>query len=254
MDVESANSLDFNSEYYFLGRLRSGVILSSESYLSSMKQFLAICCISLALIGCGDSATTTDSVDTAKAIPDSVPQMVRLGKEADWPYKPDSMINELLLADAESMREYKRINGNEGEKADENENSMVYVNTLETEQLTVWETKVGENFMCTGFRVKKNLRDRNSPPASNYALARNFLTSAGIYIGMPADYVQTIYKSQGMMRWVKGDTTYLGYSPLEKDKQHYKRYSFDAYSAIYKFKNDACVVMEVWVDPEKITQ
>ncbi len=209
----------------------------------------------MTLLSCGDATTSTSETgDTTATIPDSVPQMVRVGKEADWPYKPDSMINELLLADAESMKEYKRINGNEGEDAAKEVSEILYVNTLETEQLAVWEQKVGGKYVCIGFRVKRNIRDKHSPQASNYALARNFLTSAGIYIGMPQEYVQTVYKSQGMMRWVKGDTTYLGYSPMEKDKQHYKRYSFDAYSALYKFVDDACVSMEVMVDPEKIVQ
>jgi hypothetical protein len=219
-----------------------------SSYLSAMKHFFGIAILTLTLFACSetpeaDSAATTDSA----AIPDSVPQRVIVGKEAGWAYKPDTMINDLLLGDAKSLSDWKRINGNEGVE-NSGKSEMVYVNSLETEQLTVYQIVGKSATVAYGFRVKKNVRDKNSPPASNYSIDRNFLTSAGIYIGMPPDYVQSIYKSQPMMRWVKMDTTYLSYAPEEKDKEHYKRYSIEDYRASYKFVNDKCVLMEVFVN------
>jgi hypothetical protein len=213
-----------------------------------MKQILFIALVSCAVMSCGDAAVTSGQDSAAvNVIPDSVPQRVIEGKEADWAYKPDTMINELLLGSATSLTEYKRVNGNEGASRT-GVSEMMYVNSLETEQLTIFQVAGKTKTVPYGFRVKKNVRDKQSPPASNYALARNFVTSAGIYIGMPADYVQKIYKSQPMMRWIKGDTTYLTYAPSEKDKEHYKTYSIDDYHAAYKFVNDKCVLMEVFID------
>lgn len=220
--------------------------LPTVSYLSSMKRFLGITLVAAVFFSCSDTPQTGANADSAK-IPDSVPQRVIEGKEANWAYKPDTMINELLLADAVSLINYKRINGNEGAEPT-GTSDMVYVNTLETEQLTVFQVVGAKATYPYGFRVKRNIRDKNSPPASNYAISRNFITSAGIYIGMPPEYVQTIYKSQPMMRWIKGDTTYLSYDPSEKDKEHYKRYSFEEYHATYKFVDDQCVLMEVFID------
>lgn len=206
------------------------------------------------MAACGDQAETAkqDSV-AATAIPDSVPQMVREGKEADWAYKPDTMINELLLADVASLAEYKRVNGNSG-ASNSGRSQIVYVNSLETEQLTIFELAEKNKTVAYGFRVKKNIRDKNSPTASNYALSRNFITSAGIYIGMPPDYVQMMYKSQPMMRWIKNDTTYLTYTPSKKDAQHYKRYSFEDYHAAYKFVGDKCVLMEVFINADALSE
>jgi hypothetical protein len=220
-----------------------------------MKYFLLFSSLAFALAACGGSteAGTDSTQDTAK-IPDSVPQMVRVGKEANWAYKPDTMINELLLGDAVSLLNYKHVNGNEGEDRNARLSEMVYVNTLETEQLTIFQTMEKTQTVAYGFRVKKNVRDKNSPPASNYSLARNFITSAGIYIGMSPDYVQGLYKSQPMMRWVKSDTTYLSYGPSEKDKEHYKRYHFEDYHATYKFVDERLVLMDVFIDVDAFAE
>lgn len=192
-------------------------------------------------------AVTTQTEDST-SIPDSVPRMVRAGKEADWAYKPDTMVNDILLGDDISLTNFKRKNGNEGENKSNGVTEMVYVNALETEQLTIYQLNEASKPLVYGYRVKKNPRTKDSPPASNYALDRNFMSSAGIYIGMPIDYVQNIYKSQPMMLWTKGDTTYLSYAPSEKDKEHFKRYATTDYSALYKFVNDNCVLYEVFID------
>jgi hypothetical protein len=216
-----------------------------------MKRYIIISLAVFLFVSCSDTPKTGEEADSAK-VPDSVPQRVIEGKEADWAYKPDTMINDLLLADANSLTLFKRINGNEGAEPS-GVSEMVYVNALETEQLTVFQIAEESSAVVFGVRVKKNIRDKKSPPASNYSIDRNFLTSAGIYIGMPPDYVQKIYKSQPMMRWVKGDTTYLSYGPSEKDKEHFKRYEYDDYHATYKFVDDKCVVMEMFIDLEEIT-
>ena len=215
-----------------------------------MKRILfSVSVAALLLASCDGHPEAAHDVKDTAAIPDSVPQVVRLGKEADWAYKPDTMIDDLLLGDALSWKAFKVNNGDEGVTAD-HLTSAVYVNTRETEQLWVYLVNTKKGAVPYGFRVKRNIRDKNSPAASNYGMAPNFITSAGIYIGMSQEYVQTIYKSQPMMRWVKSDTTYLGYSPSEKDKEHYKRFSIDDYQASYKFVNDQCVVMEVMIDPD----
>jgi hypothetical protein len=55
-----------------------------------------------------------------------------------------------------------------------------------------------------------------------------------------------------MMKWIKGDTTYLTYAPMEKDKSHFHRYAYTDYSASYKFVNDQCRVIEMHVRPEAV--
>ncbi len=213
-----------------------------------MKRYVFISLTALVFVSCSGTSGSGDDADSAK-IPDSVPQRVVLGKEANWAYKPDTMINDLLIGDATSLTNWKRLNGNEGAESS-GRSEMVYVNALETEQLTVFQIVGKSTTVVYGFRVKKNVRDKNSPPASNYSLDRNFLTSAGIYIGMPPDYVQSIYKGQAMDRWIKGDTTYLKFVPPAKDKSHYKRYSHTQYWAQYKFVGDKCVLMETFVEPD----
>jgi hypothetical protein len=227
--------------------------LPTVSYLSGMKQYIGISLAAFFFMACSDAPVAGEAAADSAKVPDSVPQRVIVGKEADWAYKPDTMINDLLIGDATSLTNWKRINGNEGVE-NSGQSEMVYVNALETEQLTVFQVVGKSSAVTYGFRVKKNIRDRKSPPASNYSIDRNFITSAGIYIGMPPDYVQSIYKGQGMMRHVKGDTTYLAYGPTPKDKEHYKRYSFEQYYALYKFVDDKCVVMEVFVEPDAFTE
>lgn len=214
-----------------------------------MKHFLILSAIAVALVACdGHPEAAGEAAQDSVKVPDSVPQVVCIGEKADWAYKPDTMISDLLLADEASLKEFKRVSGNEGEDQNSRLSEMVYVNTLESEQLTVYQVKEAGKTVAYGYRVKRNYRDKNSPPASNYSLERNFVTSAGIYIGEPAEYVQMVYKCQPMMRWVKGDTTYLSYAPAEKDKEHYKLYDVDDYHATYKFVDDKCVVMEVFID------
>ncbi len=210
-----------------------------------MKAIVFFSLLSVALISCGGTGNDADaSADSAK-IPDSVPQPVTVGK-GDWPYKPDTMINDLLLGDEASLILFKRNNGDEG-RTENQITEMKFVNTQETEQLTVFVLKEVSKTVAFGVRVKKNIRDKNSGIAENYSVAPNFISSSGVYLGMPVDYIQGIYRCQEMMKWTKGDTTYLSYKPKDKDKNHYKTYSHTDYSSQYKFVNDQLVVFEMFV-------
>lgn len=208
-----------------------------------MKAIVFFSLLTIGLVSCGDTTNSAEA-DSAK-IPDSVPQPVTIGK-GDWGYKPDTMINDLLLGDEASLVIFKRNNGDEG-RTDNRITEMKYVNTQETEQLTVFVLKEVSKTVAFGVRVKKNIRDKNSAVAENYAVAPNFITSSGIYLGMPVEYIQTIYRCQEMMKWTKGDTTYLSYTPKPKDKDQYKRYSYTDYSSNYKFVNDQLVSYEMFV-------
>lgn len=190
-----------------------------------------------------------DVPDTLKQA-DSIPKIVRVGKEADWAYKPDSCINEIVLGDAVSFANFSHKNGAEGE-TNGDYRVLHYFNGDETEFLSVYTVKVNGKNIPYGLCVAKNSDSLgNNKMKHDYALDRNFLSGHGIYIGMPIDYVQNVYKSQPMMTWIKGDTTYLAYAPSQKDEQHFKRYPFTQYSATYKFVNDQCRVIEMMVDPE----
>jgi len=218
-------------------------------YLSVMKAYVLISLLGIGWMSCEEPINGESNKADSTASPDTVPREVILGKKADWAYKPDTMVNDILLGDAESLRQFKRNNGNEG-TAEGNVKQMSYINQLETEELTVFEWAGKNKTIPFLLRVKKNIRDSLSGPPENYGMDRNFITSSGIYLGMPVNYIQTIYKGQPMMQWSKGDTTYLSYAPLEKDKQHFRRYTYKDYQARYKFVNDACCVYEMMISPE----
>lgn len=159
-------------------------------------------------------------------------------------------MNEIILGDAAGMKKFTYDNGAEGESSGKKK-VLYYFNALETEYLAIYTTSVDGKMYPYGYRLQKNSDTiGNYKRPHGYVTARNFMTGHGIYIGMPPDYVQSIYTSQPMTRWVKGDTTYLTYSPSEKDKSHFKRYAYSDYSATYKFVDDKCRVIEMMVKPE----
>lgn len=217
--------------------------------MKSSLFFLSGFCLFLA--ACGDSSDTkgNDSAgNTAQA--DSIPREVRVGKDATWAYKPDTMINTLLLGDVASLKEFMHKTGNNGTTTG-NRVAMYYFNAGETEFMTVFAVMEGTKYIPYGLRIEKNSDTlRNYKLGHNYAVETNFITSSGVYIGMSVDFVQNIYKSQTMTMWTKGDTTYLHYVPVEKDAKHYKRYLPTEYSATYKFVNDKCRWIEMLVDPK----
>lgn len=218
-------------------------------YVCNMKaRIFLLISISCVFLSCGapSDIPKSDSVVT----PDSIPQIVRIGKEANWAYKPDTMINEILLADVASPQKYMHENGSNG-SVNGDRSEMYYFNNRETEYLTIMAVVLGTKSIPYGLRLEKNSDTlRNYKREHNYIMQSNFITSAGIYIGMSVEYVQNIYKSQTMLKWVKGDTTYLTYSPSEKDKAHYHRYIHTDYTASYKFVDDKCRVIEMIVDPK----
>jgi hypothetical protein len=215
-------------------------------YLSGMKMYVVIS-LTVCLISCGEATTAELKNEDSVQVADTAPHEVLLGKKADWAYKPDTMVNDLLLGDAAALKKFKRDNGNEGSTIN-GIRSMSYINSMETEELTVFTLEQISKPVVVGLRVKRNIRDSLSGPPMNYGMARNFVTSSGIYLGMPVNFIQSIYKGQPMTEWINGDTTYLSYAPLEKDKAHFKRYAYSDYTAQYKFVNDACCVYEMFVN------
>jgi|GEM_PF-4697408 len=217
--------------------------------MKSTLVFLSGFCLFLS--ACGDSSNTSGNDSAAtKAQSDSLPHEVRTGKQATWAYKPDTMVNTLLLGDVSSLKEFMHKSGNNGTTTG-NRVAMYYFNALETEFLTVFAVKEGSKYIPYGLRIEKNSDTlSNYKLEHNYAMETNFITSSGIYIGMSVDFVQNIYKSQTMTLWTKGDTTYLHYVPVEKDAKHYKRYLPGEYSATYKFVNDKCRSIEMLVEPK----
>ena len=203
--------------------------------------------LTIALASCGSEGSADENSDSA-SLPDSVPQVVRIGS-GDYAYKPDTAMNELVLGDAVTLKKFMHDNGNQGQ-VDGKHHMLYYLNALETEFLTVFTTESDGNDVPYGFRLVKNMEQaHNEKRPHNTLLARNILSGHGVYIGMPPDFVQSVYKSQPMTRWVKKDTTYLAYSPEEKDKKYFQRYQYTDYSALYKFVDDKCRVIEMWVDP-----
>lgn len=202
------------------------------------------------LVSCSSGQDNAgEHADSAK-IPDSVPQTVMIGKGGNYAYKPDTAMNQLVLGDAAIMKKFMYDNGAEGEVAG-SKKVIYYFNGLETEFLSVYVTIVdGKNYPYR-FRLQKNSDTiGNYKKPHGYVTDRNFLSGHGIYIGMPPDFVQSVYKSQPMLRWVKGDTTYLKYSPSEKDKTYFTHYQYSDYSATYKFVDDKCREIEMIVKPE----
>ncbi len=211
-------------------------------------QFLIAFGISSLLMAC--SSGTNNEGNNTDSIPDSVPHAVRLGKEASWAFMPDTMMNEILIGDEMRFKKYMYDNGSKGVESGENK-SFHYFNAYETEFLTVFSTKVGKDYVPTGIRLEKNSDTlRTYKLEHNYCVDGHFISGHGVYIGMSPEFVQSIYKSQSMMQWTKGDTTYLEYKPEPKDKQHYKRYKHTDYYALYKFVDEQCKVFEMIVDPK----
>lgn len=216
---------------------------------------LSILALSAILISCGSegSGSPSDSTTENKGA-DSIPTKVRLGKEATWAYKPDTMVNTILLGDVASLKDYMHKNGAQGEVVD-SRTAMYYFNASESELLTIFAVKVGSKSVPYGLRIEKNSDTlRNYGREHNYSIESNFITSSGVYIGMSVEFVRNIYKSQEMLMWTKGDTTYLEYTPVAKDDQHYKRYLRSEYQSKYKFVDDRCRVIEMMVKPESFSK
>lgn len=215
-------------------------------------KYLGLIVIGFAFISCGGETGVqdTENRDTQK-IPDSVPQSVMLGKADDWAYKPDSSVNDLVLGSPDWVKKWLADNGNEGIE-DGKIRVMPYLNSSETQVLTISTYTISSGKQIPyAFRVTWiDSIQRENFKEVNYTLERSFITGHGIYMGEPFSYVQSVYKSQPMMKWIKGDTTYLAYAPSDKDQEHYHRYSHVNYSVLYKFVNDQLREWEMIVDPE----
>jgi hypothetical protein len=219
-----------------------------------ISSLFVVTAFALLSAACGNSDTVATPVADAPAIPDSVPQRVVLGKEADWAYKPDTMMHDFILGEGKGLRDFYYDNGSNGESKD-GISVRPFLNSKQTEKLTLYTVKAKGNEVPFAFRVEKFVTDpKMDKSALNFTGIPNFVSGHGIYIGMPVDYVQSVYKGQPMMKWTKGDTTYLTYAPLEKDKSHFHRYTYTDYSAQYKFVNDQCRVIEMNVLPEVFTK
>lgn len=223
--------------------------------MKNLFSLTAICAFTL-FTSCGEQPaveqTKTDTV-VENAIPDSVPQPYRFGKKADWAYKPDSAIVDLVIGRWKELKDFTYENAAEGIDGPDGTRTMMYTNNQETELATLYTVNIKGRRTLSGFRLVK-LDDKKSIKLDkvNISVKPNFITNHGIYIGMPYSYVTAMYKSQDLMTWTKGDTTYLTYEPAEKDDRYFVMYPRSAYKCTYKFVNDKCRWIETIVDPKAI--
>jgi hypothetical protein len=223
--------------------------------MKNLFSFTAVFALTL-FTSCGDQTpieeTKKDSVAENK-LPDSVPQPYRYGKKADWAYKPDSAIVDLVIGRWKGLKDFTYENAAEGIDGPDGTRTMMYTNSQETELVTLFTVDIKGHRTLSGFRLVK-LDDKKSIKLDkvNISVKPNFITNHGIYIGMPYSYVTAMYKSQDLMTWTKGDTTYLTYVPAEKDDRYFVMYPRSAYKCTYKFVNDKCRWIETIVDPKAI--
>jgi hypothetical protein len=223
--------------------------------MKNLFSFTAVFALTL-FTSCGDQTpieeTKKDSVAENK-LPDSVPQPYRYGKKADWAYKPDSAIVDLVIGRWKGLKDFTYENAAEGIDGPDGTRTMMYTNSQETELVTLFTVDIKGHRTLSGFRLVK-LDDKKSIKLDkvNISVKPNFITNHGIYIGMPYSYVTAMYKSQYLMTWTKGDTTYLTYVPAEKDDRYFVMYPRSAYKCTYKFVNDKCRWIETIVDPKAI--
>lgn len=207
-------------------------------------------------MACGEQPaaeqTKTDSV-AEPTTPDSVPHAYRYGKKADWAYKPDTAIIDLVIGRWKELKDFTYENAAEGVNGPDGTRTMMYTNNQETELATLYTVNINGRRTLSGFRLIK-LEDKKSIKLDqvNISVKPNFITGHEIYIGMPFGYVAAMYKSQDLMTWTKGDTTYLTYEPAEKDDRYFVMYPRSAYKCTYKFVNEKCRWIETIVDPKAI--
>ncbi|HTL82136.1 MAG TPA: hypothetical protein VL651_10550 [Bacteroidia bacterium] len=215
------------------------------------QHFSLIALMLFAFCSCDDTAkpgeTTAQKTDSVKK--DSI---VMKGHGDIYPYKPDTMYNELLIGSISSFREFWKAQGAELNKENDSTWYCLYTTNGGAERVQIWMVKDDQNNVipyAIDIRkyhdelFKKNVK---SLVESNH----HIITGHGIYIGMSTDYVMTVYTDQKLKRTVIGDTVCLEYQPQKKDATEYKRYVYSAVTARYKFVDDYLRRIEYVVDPK----
>jgi hypothetical protein len=213
----------------------------------------------LLIFGCGAPTETqqakADSVVTP-VVPDTAPHTVMSGKEATYAYVPDTCFNDLVLGSTTSFKQFWQANGADMHKLADDRAVATYFTSSKSEWMSVYITKDSKNHEVAYGLVLQKAGQKGAPPmppGRAYTLSKpNVLTGHSIYIGMSPTYVMSIYRDQPLTQWERGDTLYLKYKPSAKDAGNFKRYSYAAYSATYKFVEDRLRRIEYMVDPAEL--
>lgn len=222
--------------------------------------YFSACLFLLSSCGSGtgeELAGQGDSAGPSERIADSVPHEVMSGKGGTWAYRPDSCFNELVLGSTKSFAEFWRKNGANMKTLNGKRKIMSYFNTQKTEWMAVYMTTDSKSQELAYGVVVQKAGTPGSPPMPcadqpEYLSKANVITGHGIYIGMSPSYVQGIYTDQPMMEWQKGDTLYLSYGAKEKDAENFPYYSWNSFTAVYKFVDDKLRRIEYFVDPAEL--
>lgn len=206
--------------------------------------------------GCGGTTENNSddpTLSVTKIQDSSVPHSVVNGKKASYAFPPDSCINNLVIGNPDSFKLFRRENGAFPNKISENRVSMSYYNISHREEMQVLVTG-NERKGYFPYELIVQRVDTLSPhlfPGKHERVNKgHFISGHGIYIGMSIDFLLGIYKSQELMQWQKGDTLYLQFKSEKKDAKYFTKYSYESYSATYKFVNESLVRMEYEVLPE----
>jgi hypothetical protein len=225
-----------------------------------MKKYIPLICLSAAFFmrcGNGENSGKNDSLkkDAVAEIDPGKPHEVRKG-DADYAFKPDTAIQSLVLGNAESWTNYFKENGAMPVTIADNRIANVYFNSHKSknQEMEVRVVKNASGELVPYEIIVQHKGDEHAPELSYKAIPSsdfNFVSGHGVYIGMPFDHVMSIYSNQAFMQWEKGDTVYLEYKPKSKDTNYFKRYKPEAYSVLYKFKDETLRRMEYSVDPKQ---
>ncbi|MCX6312345.1 MAG: hypothetical protein NT084_12005 [Bacteroidetes bacterium] len=204
--------------------------------------------------GSGNGGATSDSTQSKKSAVDSIPHEVRKGRVATYAYMPDTCIKKIILGNSESFRLFYRDNGANINQIENGRMAISYYNAVKTEEIQLLLTEDEKQKDLVFSMIVQKYGDAGSPLLAKKPLItadNNFISGNGIYISMSKEYVMSVYADQGLMQWQKGDTMFLQYKPMEKDKSFFKHYSWQSYKATYKFVENKLVRMEMDIDPKE---
>lgn len=209
--------------------------------------------VSNELMSNDDSVKTADSIVALKN--DTVPHEVRKGKKSTYAYLPDTSFGTLVIGNADSFQVFWRHNGANIVKTGENRYVASFYNSERSEWVAVYLLKNKKHRETPYGIVVQKANQIGAPRVPGDPLVAskaNFVSGHQVYIGMPLAYVMSIYTDQALMQWQSGDTLYLQYKPEAKDAPMFHRYSWQQYSATYKFVNGRLRRIEYFADPAAI--
>lgn len=227
-----------------------------------MKKYILFCFSATVLMSCGNGANplekdllSTENSVVAEIDPEK-PHEVRKGNK-DYAFMPDTAVQSIILGNPACLLGYYRANGSNAVSLDGGHHAITYSNNRTKEskeemELRITEDERGNDVVYAIIVQRKD--EEHAPKLSARPIPStdiNFVSSHGIYIGMPLAHVMSVYSNQSFMQWEKGDTVYLEYKPKPKDKNYFKRYTPASYSVTYKFKDETLRRMEYSVDPKQ---